>query len=136
MHGRNVFTHAVRRMSASTEAVLANVGWAKNDLDWLVGHQANLRILRTLADHLGIARERAVVHLDRVGNTSAASIPLALADAVERGAFAVGDRMLLTAFGGGLTWGSVALTWPPLSVAATVVPAQRQRAAALEGELR
>lgn len=112
MQGRAVYQHAVERMTGSCRSLLAEVGWAASDVDHFVPHQANARILRSVADRVGIAAERCVIHLDRVANTGAASIPLALADAAARGRFHTGDRVLLTAFGGGLTWGSAALRWP------------------------
>ncbi|KOV57867.1 beta-ketoacyl-ACP synthase III [Streptomyces sp. MMG1121] len=117
MHGKEVFVHAVRRMAQSSSAVLAQAGWSVGQVDHVVGHQANLRILHALAKQLGVDGERLVRHLDQVGNTSAASIPLALADAAAQGRFQAGDRLLLTAFGAGLTWGSVALTWPGIALA-------------------
>jgi len=116
MQGKQVFTHAVTRMGESSAALLERIGWPTESVDRLVGHQANVRILHSLADLLGVERERAVVNLDRVGNTSAASIPLALADAVTGGAIEPGDRVLMTAFGGGLAWGSTALVWPDVDV--------------------
>ncbi|MQY11311.1 3-oxoacyl-[acyl-carrier-protein] synthase 3 [Streptomyces sp. RB5] len=115
MEGRAVFKQAVLRMGESARRTLARTGWDTADVDRLVGHQANVRILTALADHLGIPAERAVVDVDRVGNTSAASIPLALAHAAEHGRLTPGDRVLLTAFGGGLTWASAALTWPDVT---------------------
>lgn len=115
MQGKEVFTAAVTRMAQSAAALSQRVGWRTEDIDHLVGHQANLRILRSVARQLGLPEERAVINLDRVGNTSAASIPLALADASARGRLTPNDKVLLTAFGGGLTWGSVALTWPDLT---------------------
>ncbi len=117
MQGRPVFAHAVRRMASSSRSVLTKTGWDPATVDWVVAHQANVRILRAVADELAVPRERAIVNLDSVGNTSAASIPLALADTAAADGFAVGDRILLTAFGGGATWGSATLTWPALSVA-------------------
>lgn len=117
MQGAPVFKHAVLRMCESSRAVLRRTGWTSDSVDWLVGHQANERILHAVADGLRIPRERAVMNIDRVGNTSAASIPLALADAAASGSFAAGDRMLLTAFGGGVTWGSATFVWPQLAVA-------------------
>ncbi|MEV6577985.1 beta-ketoacyl-ACP synthase III [Streptomyces sp. NPDC051582] len=115
MQGKSVFRHAVTRMAASSRAMLDRAGWAADSVDWFVGHQANVRILHAVADQLGMARERTVVNLDRVGNTSAASIPLALADAVAGGQVAPGDRVLMSAFGGGVTWGSTALVWPDVT---------------------
>uniref|UniRef100_A0AAU2JPA2 Beta-ketoacyl-[acyl-carrier-protein] synthase III n=1 Tax=Streptomyces sp. NBC_00049 TaxID=2903617 RepID=A0AAU2JPA2_9ACTN len=114
MEGKSVFFAAVRNMTASARTVLARTGWAVEDVDRFVGHQANTRILHAVADQLGVEHERAVINIDRVGNTSAASIPLALADASADGTLQAGDRVLLTAFGGGATWGSVTLTWPDI----------------------
>ncbi|MEU0087031.1 beta-ketoacyl-ACP synthase III [Streptomyces sp. NPDC006274] len=115
MQGKAVFAHAVKRMGQSSTALLEKIGWEKGSVDRFVGHQANLRILHSLTDHLGIDRERAVVNLDRVGNTAAASIPLALGDAVADGRITAGDRVLLSAYGGGLAWGSTALVWPDIT---------------------
>ncbi|MEU3901892.1 beta-ketoacyl-ACP synthase III [Streptomyces sp. NPDC045251] len=117
MNGKEIFPHAVRRMAQSSSAALAQAGWSVDEVDHVVGHQANLRILHALAQHLGMGKERVVAHLDQVGNTSAASIPLALADAADEGRFQLHDRLLLTAFGAGLTWGSAALTWPGTALA-------------------
>ncbi|MEV7736585.1 beta-ketoacyl-ACP synthase III [Streptomyces sp. NPDC088921] len=114
MQGKKVFAHAVRRMSESSLAVLDSVGWSADEVGHLVGHQANLRILRAVAEQLGLDADQAVTNIDKVGNTSAASIPLALADAAAAGTFRTGEGLLLTAFGGGLTWGSAALTWPDI----------------------
>jgi 3-oxoacyl-[acyl-carrier-protein] synthase-3 len=116
MVGKSVFVHAVTRMTASVRTILGRTGWDIDAVDWLVAHQANIRILNAIADQLGLPRDRAVANLDRVGNTSAASIPLALADAAGDGRFTPGQRILLTAFGGGLTWGSAALTWPDIDL--------------------
>jgi len=116
MQGKEVFTQAVAAMSGSVETVLASAGWAADDVDSLIAHQANLRILNTVASVTGIPGSRAEVHLDRVGNTSAASIPLAMTDAGTKGHRSPGDKVVLTAFGGGTTWGAIAMTWPSISV--------------------
>lgn len=118
MEGRKVFRAAVDSMAASCRTVLARAGWSAGEVTHVVGHQANIRILRSLAHVLDVPESRLVVHLDRVGNTSAASIPLALTAA--SGRFAPGDKILLTAFGGGLTWGAATLVWPD-DVSATTV---------------
>ena len=111
MRGGDVYRHAVARMTASSQAVLDAAGEAIGDIDLVVGHQANRRILEAVGQRLGVPEGRSHLTVDRHGNTSAASIPLALADARDRGLLRSGDRVLLTAFGGGLTWGSCLLTW-------------------------
>ncbi|MGH7644309.1 MAG: beta-ketoacyl-ACP synthase 3, partial [Gemmatimonadales bacterium] len=117
MDGREVYRHAIPRMAESSRKVLRLAGWEPDDVDLLVGHQANVRILDAVAKRLGVPPERVAIHLDRVGNTAGASIPLALADAAGQGALSPGHRVLLTSFGGGLTWGSTVLTWPDVTVA-------------------
>lgn len=114
MLGKPVFMQAVLRMTESTRAVVKDVGWQLSDVDHIVAHQANLRILHAVADQLELPRQTMAVNLDRVGNTVAASIPLALADAAASGELQPGDRVVLSGFGGGLTWGSAALRWPAL----------------------
>ncbi|HEX2026531.1 MAG TPA: beta-ketoacyl-ACP synthase III [Nitriliruptorales bacterium] len=111
MEGRAVYRQAVRRMVSSSQAVLESAGLGVQDVDLLVGHQANARILEAVAGRLGIGEERAFICVDRYGNTSAASIPLALHEARTQGRVRDGDRVLLTAFGAGLTWGSCLLVW-------------------------
>lgn len=117
MAGRTTFRHAVTRMSGSARAVLDRAGWSLSDVDRLVGHQANARILTALGKELGMPPGRVVCTIDRTGNTAAASIPLALADAAATGELLPGHRVLLTSFGGGLAWGSAVLTWPAVSPA-------------------
>lgn len=114
MSGKEVFRHAVQRMTGSARAVLARADWCAQDIDHLVSHQANLRITHHVADSLRIPRDRCVSNIAEVGNTAAASIPLALDQAHAEGTLRPGGRLLLTAFGGGLTWGSAVLTWPEL----------------------
>ncbi|WP_405655843.1 beta-ketoacyl-ACP synthase III [Streptomyces sp. RK9] len=114
MEGKAVFRNAVERMAASSLRVAKDRGWSVAGIDLLVAHQANLRIMHAVADQMRLPRERCAVNVDRVGNTAAASIPLALVDAVEDGTLLPGHQVVLTAFGGGLTWGSCALRWPDL----------------------
>ncbi|MCZ0997887.1 ketoacyl-ACP synthase III [Streptomyces mirabilis] len=114
MQGKPVFRHAVDRMTESARALLESTGWDAGSIDRFVGHQANARILRAVADGLGVKNDRVIMDMDRVGNTSAASIPLALARAVTDGNLIPGDRVLLSAFGGGVTWGSSVLVWPDI----------------------
>jgi 3-oxoacyl-[acyl-carrier-protein] synthase III len=115
LDGIQLFKHAVRRMSRSVADVLDRAGWTADDLAALAPHQANQRILQAVAQELGFPPDRVLSNIDRVGNTSGASIPLLLADAWQQGRLAAGDRLVLTAFGGGFAWGSAALTWPVLT---------------------
>jgi len=111
MAGREVFKHAVTKLTAVVdEALLAN-GLRREDISWLVPHQANIRIIDAMGKKLGLPPERVVVTVDRHANTSAASIPLAMADAVGAEKFRPGDLVLLEAIGGGLTWGSALARW-------------------------
>ncbi|MFG2542709.1 beta-ketoacyl-ACP synthase III [Streptomyces sp. NPDC048594] len=111
MRGSDVYARAVTTMTESARSVASHAGWDLADVDAFVGHQANLRILTSVAKRLGLPRERVVSNIADVANTAAASIPLALADAAAEGRVGSGDRLLLTAFGGGLTWGSAAVVW-------------------------
>ncbi|MFF3349445.1 beta-ketoacyl-ACP synthase III [Streptomyces sp. NPDC002779] len=111
MRGREVYTRAVTTMTESARSVAEAAGWSTDDIDAFVGHQANQRILASVAKRLGLPPERVISNIAEVGNTAAASIPLALADAAAAGQVREGDRLVLTAFGGGLTWGSAALVW-------------------------
>jgi 3-oxoacyl-[acyl-carrier-protein] synthase-3 len=114
MQGQAVYRQAVERMAGSAREVLEQLGWPVDQVDRFVGHQANSRILDAVARRLGLPADRVVMNLDRVGNTAAASIPVALSDAHDRGLLVAGQRVLLAAFGGGATWGAAALTWPDL----------------------
>ena len=106
MQGKEVFRHAVLRLSEAVDEALAANGLAREAVDWLVPHQANSRIIEGIRKRLGLPAERVVLTVDRHANTSAASIPLALADAHGRGLLHQGQLLLLEALGGGLTWGS------------------------------
>jgi 3-oxoacyl-[acyl-carrier-protein] synthase III len=111
MNGREIFKHAVREMSNSAERVVAEAGLDLDQISLVVPHQANVRIVEAVARRLEVSMERVFVNLDRYGNTSAASVPIALYEAVEQGRIRDGDHLLLTAFGGGLTWGSAVVRW-------------------------
>ncbi|MEM9726179.1 MAG: beta-ketoacyl-ACP synthase III [Pseudomonadota bacterium] len=111
MQGREVFRHAVTNLAATARTVMALGGVSAEEVDWIVPHQANIRILEGTARKLGVPRDRLVVSLDRHGNTSAASIPLALHDAVSDGRIREGDLLLMEAMGGGMTWGSALVRW-------------------------
>ncbi len=112
MSGSEIYKHAVTRMTSSARSVLERAGMDIDDIDLLVAHQANARILNAVADRLGVDEDRAFIDVDRYGNTSAASIPLALVDAREQGLLPAGATVLLTAFGAGLTWASCLVTFP------------------------
>ncbi len=111
MEGREVFKHAVGMITDVIEDVFAKAGIAADDLDWFVPHQANKRIIDASAKKLGIAEEKVVTTVQLHGNTSAASVPLALSVAVADGRIKKGDLVLLEAMGGGFTWGAVLVRW-------------------------
>ncbi|MBI1206905.1 MAG: beta-ketoacyl-ACP synthase III [Azospirillum sp.] len=111
MAGQEVFRHAVTRLSEAAEEALAANGIKAAELDWLIPHQANQRIIEATARRLKMPAEKTVLTVDRHGNTSAASIPLALGEAVADGRVKRGDLLLLEAMGGGFTWGSALVRW-------------------------
>lgn len=111
MNGRDVFKFAVRVMGSAAEEALAAAGRSKADIDLLIPHQANIRIIQSALERLELSEDKAMINLDRYGNASAASIPLALAEAVEEGRVKEGDCLVLVGFGGGLTWGASVLIW-------------------------
>jgi 3-oxoacyl-[acyl-carrier-protein] synthase-3 len=111
MEGNSVFKIAVNTLDAIVDETLAANHMEKSDIDWLVPHQANIRIIQATAKKLGMSMERVVVTIDTHGNTSAASIPLALDVAVRDGRIKRGETVLMEAFGGGFTWGSVLLKY-------------------------
>ena len=106
MKGNEVFKHAVRLMSESVQTACGKAGVTVDQLDYLVPHQANVRIINGLAGHLGVAPDKVVTNIERYGNTSSASIPLALEDAMNAGKIKAGSLVALTALGGGITMGS------------------------------
>ena len=114
MDGPAVFKRALREMTASSRRALDKAGWEVVSVGRFVPHQANIRIIRGVAEQLGIGAERVVANIEDVGNTVAASIPLALADAHDTDRMVPGERVLLTSIGAGLAWGSAVLTWPDL----------------------
>ncbi|HLX89795.1 MAG TPA: 3-oxoacyl-[acyl-carrier-protein] synthase III C-terminal domain-containing protein, partial [Acidimicrobiales bacterium] len=111
MNGKEIFRHAVRAVVDSSTAALGRAGLTPADVDVFVPHQANARIITAAAGRLGIPDERCVVTIDRYGNTSSASIPLALCDALDAGRLSPGANVLLSGFGGGMTWASAVLRW-------------------------
>jgi len=111
MEGKEVFRHAVAKLAQTAEQALERAGLSGDDVDWIVPHQANLRIIKATAQKMGVPMERVVVTVQDHGNTSAASIPLALSVGVQRGQIKRGDLLVMEAIGGGLAWGSVVLRW-------------------------
>ncbi len=111
MAGKEVFKFAVRVMGSAAEEALKKAGIDKRDIDLLVPHQANMRIIQSALERLELPQDKCVVNLDRYGNVSAGSIPIALAEAVEEGRVHEGDTLVLVGFGGGLTWGATVLVW-------------------------
>ena len=111
MQGREVFRHAVARMAEAIDTALEANGLTPGDIDWLVPHQANIRIIEAIAKRLNLPIDRVVVTVSRHANTSAASIPLALCEAVADGRIQEGDLVLIEAMGGGFTWGSALVRW-------------------------
>jgi 3-oxoacyl-[acyl-carrier-protein] synthase-3 len=111
MQGKDVFRHAVSMVTDVMVDAFAATGTTAEDLDWFVPHQANRRIIDASAEKLGIAPEKIVITVDQHGNTSAASIPLALATAVKDGRIKTGQLVMIVAMGGGFTWGSALIRW-------------------------
>ncbi len=111
MAGSEVFKFAVRIMGGAAEDALKKAGLDKSDIDLMIPHQANIRIIQSALNRLSLSEDKCMINLDRYGNVSAASIPLALAEAVEQGRVKEGDTLMLVGFGGGLTWGASALVW-------------------------
>jgi 3-oxoacyl-[acyl-carrier-protein] synthase III len=111
MEGRDVFRHAVVRMPESVRIALEENGLGVDDVDLLVAHQANLRINEMVGRQLGLSEDRVYNNIQRYGNTTAATIPIALTEAVEKGLLKRGDLLVLTAFGSGFTWASAAIRW-------------------------
>jgi len=111
MQGKEVFRHAVEKLAATAETALAKAGLTDSDIDWIVPHQANLRIIKATAQKMGLSMDRVVVTVQDHGNTSAASIPLALSVGVARGQIKRGDLLVTEAIGGGLAWGAVVIRW-------------------------
>jgi 3-oxoacyl-[acyl-carrier-protein] synthase-3 len=111
MQGKEVFRHAVEKLATTAETALTRSGLSHDDVDWVVPHQANIRIIEATARKLDLPMARVVVTVQDHGNTSAASIPLALSVGVQRGQIKRGDLIVTEAIGGGLAWGAVVLRW-------------------------
>ena len=111
MEGRDVFRHAVTRMPEALREVLALTGYTTEDLDMVIPHQANMRISQAVAKALGLGADRIFININRYGNTTAASIPIALHECIEEGRIRRGDLVGFTAFGSGFTWGGAIVRW-------------------------
>ena len=111
MEGKEIFRHAIEKLAETAHTALDKVGLVADDVDWIVPHQANIRIIEGTAKRMGVGMDRVVVTVQDHGNTSAASIPLALSVGVARGQIKQGDLIVTEAIGGGLAWGSVVLRW-------------------------
>ncbi|MEZ4414709.1 MAG: beta-ketoacyl-ACP synthase III [Gemmatimonadota bacterium] len=111
MHGREVFKNAVRNMAEASDITLQKAGLTPADVDLMVPHQANIRIIEATAKYAGIPMEKVFVNVDRYGNMSSATVPIALDEALEQGRIGPGANILSAAFGAGLTWGAMALRW-------------------------
>jgi len=125
MEGKETYRYATKTMATTALKAIERAGWQPAEIDLFIPHQANLRIIESVAKGLGLPMEKMFVNLDRYGNTSAASVPLALAEAVDSGRIKIGDKVVLVAFGAGLTSGGIAMEW-------TADPLCGQRAASVE----
>jgi 3-oxoacyl-[acyl-carrier-protein] synthase III len=111
MNGKQIFTHAVRNMSAASMTVLERGGYSPADVTTVFAHQANLRILEGVSQRTGISSDRFFINIQKYGNTSSASIPIAMSEALEEGRIKPGDLLLLTALGAGVSWASALIRW-------------------------
>ena len=125
MQGKKLYPFAVRSMEDSTRRCADAAGWAPSEIDLFIPHQANLRIIEAVRERLELPAEKCYVNIDRYGNTSSASIPIALDECVRAGRLKPGDKLAMAAFGGGATWGATAMTW--------TLPLQRAARAAGKG---
>lgn len=110
MRGQDVFKAAVKNLHSSSQLALDDLGWTGDDIDWICPHQANLRIVDLAVSKLGLAKERVLINIDRVGNTSSASIPILIDEGVRSSKLRPGDNILLCALGAGISWGSAVIT--------------------------
>lgn len=129
MNGREVFKFATRVVGRACNQVLQQAGLMIDDVDWIIPHQANLRIIEAASRDMQVPMDRFIVNIDRYANTSAASIPLALAEAVDAGKIKLDDKLLLVAFGAGLTWGATLLQMAPDGTPTPPLRAPSQHAA-------
>jgi len=125
MDGKEVFRFATRVMASATQEALDVAGLTTNDIKWIIPHQANIRIIEAAARGLKLPMDRFIVNLDRYGNTSTASIPIAMVEAIEKNQIKSGDKLVMVGFGAGLTWGALTAEWTgPLPSKGHVRPEQ------------
>jgi len=137
MDGNEVFRFATRVMASATQEVLDCAGLTMHDINWIIPHQVNIRIIQASARGLKLPMDRFIVNLERYGKTSTASIPMAMVEAIEKGQIKTGDRLVMVGFGAGLTWGALATTWTgPLPSKGHVHPEQYRRIAPLRSWVR
>lgn len=137
MDGKEVFRFATRVMASATQEVLACAGLKIEDVKWIVPHQANIRIIEAAARGLKLPMDRFIVNLERYGNTSTASIPIAMVEALEKGQIQPGEKIVMVGFGGGLTWGALAAEWTgPIPSKGHVHPEQYRFFARLRSVVR
>jgi 3-oxoacyl-[acyl-carrier-protein] synthase III len=137
MDGKEVFRFATRVMASATQEVLACAGLKLEDVKWIIPHQANIRIIEAAARGLKLPMERFIVNLERYGNTSTASIPMAMVEALDKGQIKPGEKIVMVGFGAGLTWGALAAEWTgPIPSKRHVHPEQYRRFARLRSLVR
>ena len=137
MDGKEVFRFATRVMASATQEVLACAGLKLEDVQWIIPHQANIRIIEAAARGLKLPMDRFIVNLERYGNTSTASIPMAMVEALEKGQIKPGEKIVMVGFGAGLTWGALAAEWTgPIPSKGHVHPEQYRRFARLRSLVR
>jgi 3-oxoacyl-[acyl-carrier-protein] synthase III len=137
MDGKEVFRFATRVMASATQEVLACAGIKIEDVQWIIPHQANIRIIEAAARGLKLPMDRFIVNLERYGNTSTASIPMAMVEALEKGQIKPGEKIVMVGFGAGLTWGALAAEWTgPIPSKRHVHPEQYRRFAKLRSLVR
>lgn len=137
MDGNEVFRFATRVMASATEEVLACAGLTKDQVQWIIPHQANIRIIKAAARGLNLPMERFIVNVEKYGNTSTASIPMAVVEALEKGQIQPGEKIVMVGFGAGLTWGALAAEWTgPIPSKGHVRPEQYRAFARLRSLVR
>jgi len=137
MDGNEVFRFATRVMASATQEVIGCAGLTIDQVQWIVPHQANIRIIKAAARGLNLPMERFIVNVERYGNTSTASIPMAIVEAVEKGQIKPGEKLVMVGFGAGLTWGALAAEWTgPIPSKGHVRPEQYRLFARLRSFVR